>query len=127
MIFGNICVLVDDFRDLFSFISVLLFELEKVEEYLYLDLCEVVMCVKMSLMKGIDVSQFEECKVVLNIVKEVINGVGVNVDVETQSYAVAFGGWVMDFVLLCIFFFILLNDIKCEFILVFESVFEGNI
>ena len=125
--FGNICALVDDPRDLLPFIPVLLPELEKAEEHSHPDLREAATRAKTSLMKGIDASQSEERKVASNIVKEAINGAGVNVDVETQSYAAALGGWVMDSAPLRIPPSILSNDIKRELTPVLESAFEGNI
>ena len=93
--FGNICALVDDTRDLLPFIPVLLPELEKAEEHSHPDSREAA--AKASLMKGIDSTQNDERKVASDIVQRAIEEAGVRVDGETQAYAAALGGWVMDF------------------------------
>lgn len=125
--FGNICALVDDPRDLLAFIPVLLPELEKAEEHSHPDLREAATRAKTSLMKGIDATKTEERKVASDIVADAIKSSGINVDSETQSYAAALGGWVMESAPLRIPPSILSNDIKRELTPILESVLEGNL
>ena len=119
--FGNICALVDDPRDLIAFIPVLLPELEKAEEHSHPDLREAATRAKNSLLKGIDASSSEKRKEAGEFVQEAIESSGVSVDAETQAYAAALGGWVMDSAPMRIPPAILSNDIKRELTPIFES------
>ena len=125
--FGNICALVDDPRDLLSFIPVLLPELEKAEEHSHPDLREAATRAKKSLLKGIDASKSEERKEAAQLVKEAIASVGVSIDIETASYAAALGGWVMESAPMRIPPSILANDIKRELTPVLESALDGKL
>ena len=125
--FGNICALVDDTRDLLPFIPVLLPELEKAEEHSHPDLREAAARAKASLMKGIDSTQNDERKVASDIVQRAIEEAGVRVDGETQAYAAALGGWVMDSAPMRIPPSILSNDIKRELTPILESALANEL
>jgi len=123
---GNICALVDDTRDLVPFIPSLLPELEKAEEHSHPDLREAATRAKESLLKGIDANSGKR-KCASEMVNQAIKEAGIAVDSETQSYAAALGGWVMESAPLRIPPSILANDIKRELTPVLESALGNNL
>ena len=123
---GNICALVDDTRDLMPFIPSLLPELEKAEEHSHPDLREAATRAKESLMKGIDANS-EERKCASEMVNQAIQAAGIAVDSETQTYAAALGGWVMESAPMRIPPSILANDIKRELTPVLESALGDDL
>lgn len=73
------------------------------------------------MLKGIDASSSEKRKEAGEFVQEAIESSGVSVDAETQAYAAALGGWVMDSAPMRIPPAILSNDIKRELTPILES------